>query len=70
MCIMCCGGHIVDPTEFRFKLALVNRKYEEVPHMVRNAKLVCQSIIAYLLQKGYPEVALHFVKDDKTRFGV
>lgn len=38
--------------------------------MVRNAKLVGQSIIAYLQQKGYPEVALHFVKDEKTRFGL
>ncbi|CAB4026099.1 Coatomer subunit alpha, partial [Paramuricea clavata] len=38
--------------------------------MVRNAKLVGQSIIAYLQQKGYPEVALHFVKDERTRFGL
>ena len=38
--------------------------------MVRNTKLVGQSIIAYLQQKGYPEVALHFVKDDKTRFSL
>ncbi|XP_048236489.1 coatomer subunit alpha-like [Haliotis cracherodii] len=60
----------VDPTEFKFKLALVNRKYEEVLHMVRNAKLVGQSIISYLQKKGYPEVALHFVKDEKTRFGL
>jgi len=60
----------IDPTEYRFKLALIQRKYEEVLHMVRNAKLVGQSIIAYLQQKGYPEVALHFVKDEKTRFGL
>ncbi|CAI9735621.1 coatomer subunit alpha-like isoform X1 [Octopus vulgaris] len=60
----------IDPTEFRFKMALVNRKYEEVLHMVRNAKLVGQSIIAYLQKKGYPEVALHFVKDEKTRFSL
>ncbi|XP_014673558.1 PREDICTED: coatomer subunit alpha-like [Priapulus caudatus] len=60
----------IDPTEFKFKLALINRKYDEVLHMVRNAKLVGQSIIAYLQQKGYPEVALHFVKDEKTRFGL
>nr|CAB3232867.1 coatomer subunit alpha [Phallusia mammillata] len=60
----------IDPTEFRFKMALVNRKYDEVLHMVRNTKLVGQSIIAYLQQKGYPEVALHFVKDDKTRFSL
>lgn len=60
----------IDPTEYRFKLALINRKYDEVLHMVRNAKLVGLSIIAYLQQKGYPEVALHFVKDDKTRFAL
>lgn len=61
---------LVDPTEYTFKLALVNRKYEEVLHMVRHAKLVGQSIIAYLQQKGYPEVALHFVKDEKTRLAL
>jgi hypothetical protein len=60
----------IDSTEYKFKLALVNRKYDEVLHMVRNAKLVGQAIIAYLQQKGYPEVALHFVKDEKTRFSL
>ncbi len=44
--------------------------YPQVLHMVRNAKLVGQSIISYLQKKGYPEVALHFVKDEKTRFGL
>lgn len=38
--------------------------------MVKTAKLVGQSIIAYLQKKGYPELALHFVKDEKTRFGL
>ncbi|XP_004390279.1 coatomer subunit alpha, partial [Trichechus manatus latirostris] len=38
----------IDPTEFKFKLALINRKYDEVLHMVRNAKLVGQSIIIAL----------------------
>jgi coatomer protein complex subunit alpha (xenin) len=38
--------------------------------MVRTAKLIGQSIISYLQKKGYPEVALHFVKDEKTRFGL
>lgn len=60
----------IDNTEYKFKLALINSKYEDVLHMVRNARLVGQSIIAYLQQKGYPEVALHFVKDEKTRFGL
>lgn len=78
----------VDPTEYKFKLALINHRYEEVSvnmvlfirtlalkkklfkvlYMVQKSRLVGQSIISYLQQKGYPEVALHFVKDDKTRF--
>lgn len=60
----------IDNTEYKFKLALINHRYEEVLHMVRNARLVGQAIISYLQQKGYPEVALHFVKDDKTRFSL
>ena len=60
----------IDSTEYKFKLALVERKYDEVLHMVRNAVLIGQSIISYLQKKGYPEVALHFVKDEKTRFGL
>ncbi|XP_022914728.1 coatomer subunit alpha [Onthophagus taurus] len=58
----------IDPTEFKFKLALIHHKYEDVLYMVKNARLVGQAIISYLQKKGYPEVALHFVKDDKTRF--
>ncbi|XP_063689653.1 coatomer subunit alpha-like [Bolinopsis microptera] len=60
----------IDSTEFKFKLALVDKKYDEVLHMVRNANLYGQAIIAYLQKKGYPEVALHFVKDPKTRFNL
>jgi coatomer protein complex subunit alpha (xenin) len=60
----------IDPTEYRFKVALVRRKYDEVLHMVRTSKLVGQSIISYLEKKGYPEVALHFVKDIRTRFAL
>ncbi len=48
-----------DTTEYRFKLALVERRYDEVLHMVRTSKLVGQSIIAYLQKKGYPEVCYH-----------
>jgi coatomer subunit alpha len=45
----------VDTTEYKFKLALINRKYDEVLHMVRNSKLVGQSIIGYLQKKGERE---------------
>ena len=49
----------IDPTEFRFKLALVKRQYEEVLHIIRSSNLVGQAIIAYLQKKGYPEVMYH-----------
>ncbi|CAJ0935364.1 unnamed protein product, partial [Mesorhabditis belari] len=60
----------IDPTEYRFKLALINRRIDEVLNTVKSANLVGQSIIGYLEKKGYPEIALHFVKDEKTRFGL
>jgi len=58
----------IDMTEALFKLALAERRYGEVMRMVRGARLCGQAIIAYLQQKGFPEVALHFVEDNKTRF--
>jgi len=60
----------IDNTEFKFKVALVRGKYDEVMRMVQHSKLVGQSIISYLQKKGYPEVALHFVKDERTRFSL
>jgi coatomer subunit alpha len=57
-----------DPTEFRFKTALLNKKYDEVFHLIRTSNLMGQAIIGYLQKKGYPEIALQFVKDPKTRF--
>lgn len=60
----------INPTEFKFKLALISHKFDEVLYMVRHDRLVGQSIIAYLQQKGYPEVALYFVKDNKTRLAL
>ncbi|PWA89807.1 Coatomer alpha subunit [Artemisia annua] len=36
--------------------------------MIRNSQLCGQAMIAYLQEKGFPEVALHFVKDERTRF--
>ncbi|KAH7886951.1 coatomer WD associated region-domain-containing protein [Phlebopus sp. FC_14] len=57
-----------DPTEYRFKLALLRKNYEEMLHIIRTSTLLGQSIIAYLQQKGFPEIALHFVQDKNTRF--
>ncbi|KDQ13419.1 hypothetical protein BOTBODRAFT_33724 [Botryobasidium botryosum FD-172 SS1] len=58
----------IDPTEYRFKLALVRHNYDEVLHIIRTSNLVGQSIISYLQKKGFPEIALHFVQDKNTRF--
>ncbi|ODM88137.1 Coatomer subunit alpha [Orchesella cincta] len=58
----------INPTEYQFKLALINRNYDEILRMVRSSNLLGQAMIAYLQKRGYPEVALHFVKDEKTRF--
>lgn len=58
----------VDSREYLFKLALMYRKFDTVLSMIRGAGLTGQSIIAYLQQKGFPEVALHFVRDERTRF--
>jgi coatomer protein complex subunit alpha (xenin) len=60
----------VDTSEYMFKLALTQRKYDSVLAMIRSNSLCGQSIIAYLQQKGFPEVALHFVKDERTRFSL
>jgi coatomer subunit alpha len=37
-------------------------------HIIRTSNLLGQSIIAYLQQKGFPEIALHFVEDKNMRF--
>ena len=37
-------------------------------HMVRHSRLCGRAIVAYLQSKGFPEVALHFVREPRTRF--
>lgn len=59
---------VIDPTEYRFKKALISKNYNEVLRIIRGSNLVGQNIIAYLQKKGYPEVALQFVQDPETRF--
>ncbi|KDO30127.1 hypothetical protein SPRG_19862 [Saprolegnia parasitica CBS 223.65] len=58
----------IDLTECEFKLALAAKQFTTVMRMVKHSRLCGQAIITYLTQKGYPEVALHFVNDEKTRF--
>ncbi|KAF5734723.1 coatomer subunit alpha-1 [Tripterygium wilfordii] len=61
---------VIDATEYMFKLSLLRKRYDHVMSMIRNSQLCGQAMIAYLQQKGFPEVALHFVKDEKTRFNL
>lgn len=58
----------IDPTEYRFKKALVNKNFPEVIRIIKNSNLVGQNIISYLQKSGYPEIALQFVEDPQTRF--
>jgi coatomer protein complex subunit alpha (xenin) len=58
----------IDTTEARFKLALANKRYGQVMHMVKHSRLCGRAIVAYLQSKGFPEVALHFVREPRTRF--
>ena len=60
----------VDPTEYMFKLALLQRRYDAVIAMIKGGGLCCTAIISYLQQKGFPEVALHFVADERSRFNL
>lgn len=60
----------MDVTEYMFKLALLQRKYDQVISMIKGSALCGTAIIAYLQQKGFPEVALHFVRDERTRFNL
>ncbi|KAK6916617.1 WD40 repeat [Dillenia turbinata] len=61
---------VIDATEYIFKLSLLRKRFDHVMSMIRNSQLCGQAMIAYLQQKGFPEVALHFVKDEKTRFNL
>ena len=48
-----------DPTEYRFKLALLKNNYEEMLYILRTSTWLGQSIIAYTRnKKGFPEALL------------
>ncbi|KAL6504720.1 hypothetical protein OROHE_023478 [Orobanche hederae] len=61
---------IIDSTEYVFKLSLLQKRYDQVMSMIKNSDLCGQAMIAYLQQKGFPQVALYFVKDERTRFNL
>ncbi len=60
----------IDIGEAKFKLALEDRRYGEVMHMVRHSRMCGQAIVSFLREKNFPEVALHFVTDAKSKFKI
>eukprot|EP00300_Choanocystis_sp_HF-7_P020307 c20563_g1_i3.p1 GENE.c20563_g1_i3~~c20563_g1_i3.p1 ORF type:complete len:1208 (+),score=306.98 c20563_g1_i3:444-3626(+) len=60
----------VDSTEYMFKVSLLNKNFAEVKRIIQSSRMTGHAIIGYLQQKGYPEVALHFVTDQRTRFNL
>ncbi|KII68296.1 Coatomer subunit alpha [Thelohanellus kitauei] len=58
----------IDSTEYMFKLAILENRYDEVLSIIRSSNLVGQALISFVREKDFPEIALHFIKDDKTRF--
>jgi coatomer protein complex subunit alpha (xenin) len=57
-------------TEYLFKLSLHKRNFNDVKMWIQNGRLCGNVVIGYLKQKGFPEVALHFVEDNQTRFNL
>ena len=59
----------IDPSEYVFKLALAQKRFDTVLALVRSGALCGQAVVSYLRSKGFPEVALHLAGDDaRARF--
>eukprot|EP00442_Polarella_glacialis_P051178 CAMPEP_0115071268 /NCGR_PEP_ID=MMETSP0227-20121206/13576_1 /TAXON_ID=89957 /ORGANISM="Polarella glacialis, Strain CCMP 1383" /LENGTH=1223 /DNA_ID=CAMNT_0002457877 /DNA_START=52 /DNA_END=3723 /DNA_ORIENTATION=- len=57
-------------SEYLFKLSLHKRNFNDVKMWMTNGRLCGNAVIGYLKSKGFPEVALHFVEDQQTRFNL
>lgn len=60
----------LNSAEYLFKLSLHNRQFNDVKMWITNGRLCGNAVIGYLKRKGFPEVALHFVEDQQTRFNL
>ena len=58
----------LDLTEADFKLALESKNYPRVMELIAHSNLCGQALVKYLQERGYPEVALHFVREPTARF--
>lgn len=58
----------VEPAEYNFKLALLQKDLPRVMAIIESSNLVGQSVISYLRVHGYSAIALQFVEDPLSRF--
>lgn len=61
---------LLNCTEYLFKLALHAKQFDQVALLIRQGKLCGNAVVSYLRKKGFPDVALQFVADTKTRFNL
>ncbi|KAG8426580.1 hypothetical protein J3459_008013 [Metarhizium acridum] len=59
----------IDPTEYRFKLALIKRNYEEMLHIIRTSSLDPTTRFDLAIECGNLDVAVEMAKElDKPKF--
>ncbi|KAF6000986.1 hypothetical protein F1559_000612 [Cyanidiococcus yangmingshanensis] len=58
----------IDPAEYTFKLLLWRQRYDQVRQALAESRLPGKSMISYLQQKGYLDIALWFADEPQTRF--
>ena len=58
----------IDLSEPRFKLALAAGRFTEVLAIIESGKLSGAAVVTWLRRQGFPEVALAFADDAKTKF--
>lgn len=60
----------VDNTDYLFKRALQQKNLVEVREILGRGQLCGRSIICYLKEQGYSEIALFFEKDIRQRYNL
>lgn len=58
----------MDNTDYLFKIALQNKNLQEVKEILSKGQLCGRSIVYYLKEQGYSEIALFFEQDVRQRF--
>ena len=57
----------INPEEYVFKQAVIERNYPKIVYYIQNSTLVGENVVAFLQRENYPDIALKFARDPKTR---